>query len=103
MQRTECSEQLLEMCDRNEDDFFSRLVTTDESWIHQYDPETKESSKQWKHLESLPPKKAKTQPSAGKVMLTVFWDQDGVILTDYLAKGHTITGQLLQSTADLST
>lgn len=92
-QRTECSEQLLELCDQNEDDFFSRLVTTDESWIHYYDPETKEASKQWKHVESPPPKKAKTQPSAGKVMLTVFWDQDGVLLTDYLAKGHTITGQ----------
>ena len=32
------------------------------------------------------------QPSAGKVMLTVFWDQDGVVMTDFLAKGTTITG-----------
>ena len=32
------------------------------------------------------------QPSAGKVMLTVFWDQGGVVMTDFLAKGTTITG-----------
>ena len=93
LQRRECSEQLLHLCNRDEDNFFDRLITMDESWIHYFDPETKEASKQWKHVESPPPKKARTEPSAGKVMLSVFWDQDGVILTDYLQKGHTITGQ----------
>ncbi|XP_076066163.1 uncharacterized protein LOC143039801 [Oratosquilla oratoria] len=34
--------------------------------------------------------KAKVQKSAGKVMLLVFWDCRGVILTDYLTKGQTI-------------
>ncbi|KAJ4438989.1 hypothetical protein ANN_14944 [Periplaneta americana] len=33
---------------------------------------TKEQSKQWKHVDSPPAKKAKTQPSSGKVMLSVF-------------------------------
>ena len=30
--------------------------------------------------------------SAGKVMATVFWDARGIIYTDYLEKGQTITG-----------
>jgi len=38
------------------------------------------------------PKKAKTVPSAGKVMATVFWDSQGVIYIDYLKKGKTVTG-----------
>ena len=38
------------------------------------------------------PKKFKTQPSAGKVMATVFWDAHGVIMLDFLAKKSTITG-----------
>ena len=38
------------------------------------------------------PKKFKTQPSAGKVMATVFWDEQGVIMLDFLAKKSTITG-----------
>ena len=38
------------------------------------------------------PKKFKTQPSAGKVMATVFWDAKGVILLDILPKRSTITG-----------
>ncbi|UYV70254.1 hypothetical protein LAZ67_7002290 [Cordylochernes scorpioides] len=36
--------------------------------------------------------KAKTVPSAGKVMVTVFWDSEGVLLLDFLNKGQTITG-----------
>ena len=37
-------------------------------------------------------KKVKTQPSAGKVMATVFWDTKGIIMLDFLPKRSTITG-----------
>ena len=37
------------------------------------------------------PKKFKTQPSAGKMMATVFWDAQGVIMLDFLAKKSTRT------------
>ena len=37
-------------------------------------------------------KEVKTQPSAGKVMATVFWDAKGVIMLDFLPKRSTITG-----------
>ena len=39
-----------------------------------------------------PPKKAKTVLSAGKVMASVFWDADGILLIDYLQKGQSING-----------
>ena len=45
-------------------------------------------------------KKAKTVPSAGKVMATIFWDSDGIILNDYLQKGKTITGEYYASLLD---
>jgi len=32
----------------------------------------------------------KATPSAGKVMITDFWDTDGVILVDLMARGETI-------------
>ena len=38
------------------------------------------------------PKRFKTQPSAGKVVAAVFWDAQGVIMLDFLAKKSTITG-----------
>ncbi|XP_076053595.1 protein GVQW3-like [Oratosquilla oratoria] len=71
-ERVVCSRMNLEMCQEDESKFFKKLITQDETWVHQYDPETKAQSMQWKHLDSLPPKKARVQPSAGKVMLTVF-------------------------------
>jgi hypothetical protein len=37
-------------------------------------------------------KKLKTKPSAGKVMLTVFWDSQGPVLEHYQEKGTTVNG-----------
>ena len=50
-----------------------------------------QQSKQWKHLGSLIFNEAKTVMSVGKVMASIFWDAQGVLLVDYLDKGHTIT------------
>ena len=72
--------------------FLKRFVTMDETWVHHFTPEAKQQSKQWKHPGSPPPKRAKTVPSAGKVMASVFWDADGILLIDYLQKGQTING-----------
>ena len=49
-------------------------------------------SRQWVGPGSPRPKKFKTQPSAGKVMATVFWGAKGVIMLDFLPKRSTITG-----------
>ena len=77
---------------RSKDDFLLRLVTVDETWVHYYEPENKAHSPQWVGPGSPRPKKFKTQPSAGKVMATVFWDAKGVIMLDFLPKRSTITG-----------
>ena len=71
----------------------TRLVTGDETWLHHWDPDTKKESVQWKHPGSPPPKKFRTQPSASKVMATVFWDSKGIILIDYKPAGTSITGE----------
>ena len=47
---------------------------------------------QWVGPGSLRPKKFTKEPSAGKVMATVFWDAKGVIMLDFLPKRSTITG-----------
>lgn len=91
--RMTTSEHCLNMFKRNPKEFLRRFVTVDETWIHHYTPETKEQSKQWTSPGETAPKKAKTVPSAGKVMATVFWDSQGIIFTDYLENGRTITGQ----------
>ena len=72
--------------------FIESYVTIDETWVHHYDPETRIQSMQWKHKDSWTPKKLKVLPSAGKVLLSVFMDAQGVIMVDYLQRGATITG-----------
>ncbi|UYV79713.1 hypothetical protein LAZ67_18000385 [Cordylochernes scorpioides] len=69
-----------------------KFVTMDETWAHHFTPESKQQSMQWRHSGSPPPKKAKTVPSVGKIMVSVFWDSEGVLLLDFLNKGQTITG-----------
>ena len=64
----------------------------DKTWICHFDPEQKTSSMPWKTPSSPSPKKAKVTPSSGKVMLSCFWDCEGIIMTDYLENGKTVTG-----------
>ncbi|MFW5444373.1 MAG: hypothetical protein ACKE51_08720 [Methylococcaceae bacterium] len=47
----------------------------------------------WKHGASPPPIKAKTIPSAGKIMATVFRDSKGIIYLDFPATQKTINAQ----------
>ena len=49
-QRAESSRELLEVYNSNPDDFHTRLVTGDETWIHHWDPDNKKESMQWKGL-----------------------------------------------------
>ena len=69
--------------------FFLHLVTVDDTWVHE--PENKAQSRQWVGPGSPRLKKLKSQPSAGKVMATVFWDTKGIIMLDFLPKINTIT------------
>ena len=63
----------------------------DETWVHHYDLQTKIQSMQWKHKGSPTPKKFKVLPSAGKLLPSVFWDAQDVIMADSLQRGARIT------------
>jgi len=55
-QRCQSSEQILEFFRRDPNDFLSRLVTMDETWLYHYDPETKQQLMELPHSGSLRPK-----------------------------------------------
>ena len=42
------------------------------------------------NIHNHPAKKVQTQPSAGKLMLTVFWDSQGPVLEYYQERSTTI-------------
>jgi hypothetical protein len=45
---------------------------------------------EWCHSGSPHPKKYQMQKSTGKIITWIFWDQDGILHTDYLPKGQII-------------
>ena len=90
--RVTLSEALLAQINADSENLFDRFVTMDETWVHHFDPETKQQSMEWREKGSTPPQKFRVQASAGKVMASVFWDCRGILLIDYLPHKQTITG-----------
>ncbi|GBO37482.1 hypothetical protein AVEN_163937-1 [Araneus ventricosus] len=64
--------------------FLSRIITDDETWVHNFTPDTKSASMAWKHPSLPVTKKFKVSHPAGKDVLTVFRDAKGVILISSL-------------------
>ena len=52
---------------------------------------------EWRHSGSPRPKIFGVQKSAGKVLVSIFWDQDVILLNDYLPKGQTINAEYYSS------
>ena len=90
--RQQFSEGNLDIFRANPKTFISRIITGDETCVHNDGPETKQESMQQKH------KKFRVQQSAGMIMLTVFWESEGVLLLEFLPHKITITGDIYAST-----
>jgi len=58
-----------------EPNFLHKIVTGDESWVFDYDPETKRQSEEWDTKSSPRPKKALMSRSRVKTMIIVFFRQ----------------------------
>ena len=82
--RLECAQETLHQWNEAEDAFLDRLITGDEIWIHYYNPLTQAEANEWRHTDSPPARRPRTVTLAGKVMLTVFWDAQGMLLADFL-------------------
>ena len=96
-QRCQSSKQLLECFRRDPNDFLSPWVTMDEAWLYHYDLETKQQSMEWRHSGSTRPKKFRVQKFGGKVLASIFWDQDRILLIDYFSKGQNINAEYYSS------
>jgi len=82
----------LDLLDRleREPEFFSRVITGDESWILEYDPETKRRSRQWHTANSRRPKKAGMNKSKIKSMLICFFDSQVIVHKEFVPPGQTV-------------
>ena len=87
--RKECCVDILQQLDADPN-LFHKVITCDETWIFQYDPETKRQSMHWKTPSSPRMKKARQSKSKFKAMLIVFFDIKGVILEEWVPEGTTV-------------
>ena len=70
--------------------FLNRILKMDETLVHFYEPEGKQQSSVWKTAQSPPAVKYKTVKSLGKVMLMVFMDNQGVVLSHSVRPGSSV-------------
>ena len=88
--RVRDSRAFIRRAEQEGDMFLQRIITTDETWLHNYDPETKEQPAVWIRSGSPPPMKARVTKSGGKTMLVMFADIRGMILMHAVPKGATV-------------
>jgi len=69
----------------------------DETWLHHYEPETKQQSMEWRNSGSPLPKKFRVQKSTGKVLASIFLDQDGILHINHFPKGQTTNTEYYSS------
>ena len=74
--RVNCCADTLENIE-NDPDIFLNVITCDETWMFEYDPETKRQSMHWKSPQSARKKKARMSKSKFKAMMIVFFRYPG--------------------------
>ena len=65
--------------------FLDRIITVDETWISNYDPESKQTSVQWRRSKSPLPKKANRVSS--------IFDSRGIILSHMVPRGKPVNAK----------
>ncbi len=70
------------------------VITCDESWLFEYDPETKRKSMQWVGEVEAKPNKARISKSPVKSMLVAFFDKEGLIHKEFLLENTTMNAEL---------
>ena len=78
--------------DRN---FLYSIVTGDETWCFEYDPETKRQSAEWKAPDEPKPKKSRMEKSKIKTLLITFYDSKGIIHKEFVPPGKTVNAVCL--------
>ena len=70
--------------------FLYSIVTGDETWCFEYDPETKRQSAEWKAPDEPKPKKLRMEKSKIKTLLITFYDSKGIIHKEFVPPGKTV-------------
>ena len=82
---------------RDPNDFLSRLVTVDKTWLYHYDLETKQQSMEWRHSGSPHPQKFPSAKICWKISRLDFLGPRRHPPIDFVPKGQTINAECYAS------
>jgi hypothetical protein len=71
-------------------DVLENVITCDETWIFQYDLETKRQSMHWKTPTTLRIKKARMSKSKVKTIMIVSFNIRGAIMIEWVPEGQAV-------------
>jgi hypothetical protein len=72
------------------DEFLSRTVTGDETWVSHVIPKSKQQSMEYRYTTLSIKKKFKQTISIRKIMCTVFWGRKCILFGEFLPQGSII-------------
>lgn len=87
--RVAIAKDMLEMVE-NDESFIESIITGDETWVYEYDTQTRHQASEWRSPDEPRPKKPRRFQSKKKAMLTVFMDYNGVVHHEFLPGGQTV-------------
>ncbi|XP_018314337.1 histone-lysine N-methyltransferase SETMAR-like [Mycetomoellerius zeteki] len=70
--------------------FIKRIITGDETWVYEYDTQSRHQASEWRAPNEPRPKKPRRFQSKKKVMLTVFMDYNGIVHHEFLPEGQIV-------------
>jgi len=71
--------------------FIKRIITRDETWVYEYDTQSRHQASEWKASNELRSKKPRHFQSKKKAMLTIFMYYNGIVHHEFLPEGQSYT------------
>ena len=98
--RVDTCKSLLAKFAEDGDGFVKSIVTQDETPVYFYTPLTKQGSKVWLGAGDSAPEVPRIMTPYGKVMLSTWWDSEGIVMTTFYGKGQTMNGEIFAHEID---
>ena len=77
---------------RDDPNCICNIITSDETWVYGFDPETKQQSSQWNSPDSPRPRKACQVCSNVKSILIIFFNIQGTVYKEFVPPGQIVNG-----------
>ena len=90
--RVEIAQTHLNRHENEGDQFINRIVAIDKTWLRSYEPELKSQSSEWHTPSSPRPAKFRRTQGALKQLAIIAYDNRGILVTDYVPIGQSVTG-----------